>query len=84
MTKKKLEVDWDITPFAVNLKPALIRFRRYLIDIGLRESTVDSYVTRVNKFLNFAQNDNPPVIAFEVYQEALSITTASQSDHTTK
>ena len=71
MTKKRLEVDWDITPFEVNLKPALIRFRRYLNDIGLRKSTIDSYIIRVNKFLDFAQSDNPPVIAFEEFRDQL-------------
>ena len=71
MAKKKLEVDWYITPFALNLKPALIRFRRYLNDIGLRKSTIDSYIIRVNKFLDFTQSDNPPVIAFDEFRDHL-------------
>lgn len=71
MTKKKLEVNWDITPFGVNLKPALTRFRRHLNDIGLRTSTIDSYIVSVNEFLDFAQSDNPPVIAFEEFRDHL-------------
>jgi integrase/recombinase XerD len=79
MTKKRIEVNWAITPFAVNLKPALIRFRRYLNDIGLRASTIESYVIRVNKFLDFAQSDNPPVIAFEEFRDQLHSKNLSRS-----
>jgi hypothetical protein len=56
MPKKRLNVNWDREVRTEDFKPALKHYNRYLDDDGLRKSTITSYVFRVGKFLEFAQN----------------------------
>ena len=42
-----------------DFKPILKRYDRYLEENGIRESTRSSYVFRVGKILEFAQDDLP-------------------------
>jgi hypothetical protein len=51
MAKKRLEVNWDRKIGHEDLKPAVKRFRRYLEDNGLRESTILMYVLHATKYL---------------------------------
>jgi len=57
---KKLSVDWSI-PYRDknNLKPALVRFRRYLETCGLKENTIKLYVLLTEKYLEAVKTDIP-------------------------
>ena len=71
MTKKRLDVNWNREVRTEDFKPALKRYNRYLEDNGLRKSTISSYVFRVGKFLEFAQDDAPEVDKFTKFRELL-------------
>ncbi|MCJ7442964.1 MAG: site-specific integrase [Methanotrichaceae archaeon] len=78
MSKKRLNISWDRKTSPEDIKPALKRFRHHLKDIGLRDSTIESYVFRLGKYLEFAQNKVPTeetVISFRatLHEKALSI-----------
>jgi integrase/recombinase XerD len=47
--KKKLKIDWTIKQ---PVKPSLDRFRRYMRDLGLRPSSIDSYMECIRRFLD--------------------------------
>ena len=49
MSKKRIEVDWHKGIVADDIKPAVMCFRRYLEDNGLRASTVPMYLLHVAK-----------------------------------
>jgi hypothetical protein len=66
-----LDVNWIREVRSEDLKPALMRYNRYLEDLGLRKSTITSYVLRVGKFLAFAQGDAPQVEDFTRFREML-------------
>ena len=51
MPKKRLEVNWDREISPEDLKPAVKRYKRYLEDKGLRESTIPMYVLHVSNYL---------------------------------
>jgi hypothetical protein len=56
----KLSIDWDIgagNRSGINL--ALKRYRKYLEDKGLRESTIEGYVGNVGRYLNSLDTDRP-------------------------
>jgi integrase/recombinase XerD len=57
--RKQLRVDWSRETKKRDLEPALKRYRGYLLDIGFRESTIESYVFRAGKYLEFAKTDQP-------------------------
>jgi len=60
MSKKRLNVKWsEDTQPATDFKRLLVRYTNYLNDIGLRESTIESYVGCVGRYLEFAQTDRP-------------------------
>jgi hypothetical protein len=59
MPKKRMDVNWKREIGKEDLKPAVRRFRRYLEDKGLRESTIPMYVLHVSKYLEFAETDSP-------------------------
>jgi hypothetical protein len=71
MPKKRLDVNWEREVRTEDFRPALKRYCRYLEDAGLRESTISSYVFRVGKFLEHAQNDAPQVEEFTRFREML-------------
>jgi integrase len=52
-------MSWNREVKAEDLQPALRRFRRYLMDIGLRASTIESYVFRAGKYLESARAEEP-------------------------
>ena len=62
-----------------DIKPTLKKYNRYLEDNGLRDSTISSYVFRVGKFLEFAQNNEPQVEDFTSFQEMLHESRLSRS-----
>jgi hypothetical protein len=57
MSKNWLKLDWSISPQATDFNPVLARYRRYLKDNGFRESSIESYVNHLSKFLEFAKID---------------------------
>lgn len=79
MVKKRLVVNWNREARTEDFKPALKRYARYLEESGLRKSTIASYVLRVGKFLEFAQNDEPQKEEFARFQEMLYESKLSRS-----
>lgn len=68
---KRMDLDWSIRPDSRDFKLPLRRFEKYLRNIGLRESTIVSYLNRVDNFLEFAGNDKPHADAIEDYRDFL-------------
>jgi hypothetical protein len=54
--KRRLEIDWH-RDTSGDFSVPLQRYRRYLKDIGFRNSTIDSYVGQVGRYLKFAGID---------------------------
>jgi integrase/recombinase XerD len=79
ISMKKLGLDWSIKPCVRDFKPMLVRYERYLNDMGLRASTIESYVVRVGKFLEFTQSERPPINALNEYREYLQSKKLSRS-----
>ena len=69
--RKKLNVDWTRGVASDDLRPALKHYGRFLEDKGLRKSTIESYVFRVGKFLEFVRNDTPQVEDFARFRETI-------------
>lgn len=57
--KKRLDVNWCRERTIEDLTPALRRFRHYLEDAGLRGSTIEPYIFRVGKYLEFTKTETP-------------------------
>jgi len=72
MASKRLKsVDWSIKAEVEDFKPTLTRFDNHLKSIGLRESTVIDYVSRVGRFLKYAQTDQPSIDIANAYRDQL-------------
>lgn len=57
--------NWNISVEVTNFDSALKSYRTYLIGSGLRNSTIESYVDRIGRFLTFAETDRPrPEVTF--------------------
>jgi integrase/recombinase XerD len=68
--KRRLEIDWKRDTsgsFGVSLQ----RYKRYLKDIGFRDSTIDSYVGQVGRYLKFAGTDKPPIESAARFRQVL-------------
>jgi hypothetical protein len=65
----KMKYKWNISPESKDYEPALIRFEKYLKNLGLSESTIRSYLYRIDKFLRFAGSDKPPMDSLPKYLE---------------
>jgi len=59
MSKKRLDVVWHKGIAVEDLKPTLKSFEKRLKESGLRTSTIEMYVFRVRKYLEFANTDEP-------------------------
>lgn len=53
--RRKLQVAWDLPGNDTKLR----RFRRYLKDNGIRQSTLENYILRVAKYFEFCGNKEP-------------------------
>jgi integrase/recombinase XerD len=65
--KQKLATSWDIPSNDTRLR----RYKRYLRDNGMRLSTVESYVLRVEKYLEFCNNEEPSLDMAQSYRDLL-------------
>jgi Phage integrase, N-terminal SAM-like domain len=77
--KERLPFRWVPNYSSRDFKPSLQHFERYLKDIGLQDSTIESYIRRVNKFLEFAQNDKPTITTFNEFRIQLQEKKLSRS-----
>lgn len=71
MPKKRLDVNWDREVGTDDLRPALKRFSGYLKNNSFRKSTIDMYVFRAGKYLEFAHSDTPSIDDFLMFRELL-------------
>jgi hypothetical protein len=71
MPKKRMDVNLKKEIGKEYLKPAVKRYRRYLKDKGLRESTIPMYVLHASKYLEFAETDSPCADDFARFRDLL-------------
>jgi integrase/recombinase XerD len=67
MTRKQ----WNVEPQAEDLKLVLEGYRRYLKNIGLRDSTIEGYLSYSGRFLVFAGESHPPLSKAHEYRNHL-------------
>jgi integrase/recombinase XerD len=79
MAKKRLDVNWKREIRKEDLKPAVKRYQRYLVDKGLRASTIPMYVLRVTKYLEFSGTDSPNAEDFAKFRDHLHDMNLSRS-----
>ncbi|MGV8127504.1 MAG: tyrosine-type recombinase/integrase [Methanothrix sp.] len=70
MKRKKLAIKWHLEE-SVDLGAPLRRYKRYLEDQGFRQSTVESYVGNVKRYLDFAQTDRPSIDTAAIFRDSL-------------
>jgi integrase/recombinase XerD len=71
MSRKRLNVDWGHVEEVLDLNPYLKRYKNHLIDIGLRTSTVESYLWLVKSYLEYAKTNRPTATDFLAFRETL-------------
>jgi len=79
MSRKRLNVDWGQAEGVLDLNPYLKRYESHLIDIGLRNSTVESYVWLVKSYLEYSQTNRPNTSDFVDFGETLHKKNLSRS-----
>lgn len=67
---KKLAVNWSRTRSA-SFDKALKKYRRYLEEQGLRESTIEEYIGNAGRYLQFARTDKPSLKDYENFRDSL-------------
>ncbi len=63
---KKLAIDWS-RPIPANLDDTLKKYRRYLKEIGLRDSTIEEYAGNAGRYLRFAETNRPSIEDYECF-----------------
>ena len=79
MSRKRLNVDWGQAEGVLDLNPYLKRYESHLIDIGLRNSTVESYVLLVRSYLKYSKTNRPTTSDFADFRETLHKKNLSRS-----
>jgi integrase/recombinase XerD len=69
--KEAVRGNWNREIGPEDLKPAVKRYRRYLKDKGLRESTIPMYVLHASKYLEFSGTDSPSADDFARFRDHL-------------
>jgi len=77
--RNQLKVDWNRKVKKCDLEPTLSRYRRFLVDLGLGSSTIDMYVFRAGKYLEFSETDQPTAEDFVKFREILQDKRLSRS-----
>jgi integrase/recombinase XerD len=76
--KRRLEIDWKRDApgdFCVPLQ----RYERYLRNIGFRDSTIDSYLGHVGRYLKFVGTDKPNIESAQQFRHFLNEKRLSRS-----
>jgi integrase/recombinase XerD len=74
----RVTVDWNVTA-TTNFEPSLKRFRRYLEDIGIRDTTITNYLGNVLRYLRFAETAHPSTNDLERFRDYLAEKKVSRS-----
>lgn len=69
--RKQINVDWGREVNKGDLGTAMLRYVGYLKDLGFREPTIETYVYRASKYLEFAKTDQPSAEDFSRFREVL-------------
>jgi integrase/recombinase XerD len=77
--RNQLKIDWTRKVKKSDLGPTLARYRRFLVDLGFRSSTIDMYVFRAGKYLEFSETDQPSAEDFIRFREVLQDKRLSRS-----
>lgn len=67
----KLKIDWSRDVNKADLEPALRKYRRYLENLGFSDQTIESYIFRCGKYLEFAGTDQPSKEDFAKFRDYL-------------
>ncbi len=73
--RQKLSIRWDIP----NKDTRLRSFKRYLRDQGIRQSTLDDYLQRIKKYLEFCGSNQPSPEMAQEYRDSLMDKNLSRS-----
>ena len=68
---KKLVVNWNRTG-PIGFDEALKRYRHYLQENGLRESTIEEYAGNAGRYIRFAKTSRPSAQDYESFRESLN------------
>lgn len=68
---KKLAVDWSRTS-PTGFDEALKRYRRYLQEHGMRESTIDEYAGNAGRYIRFTKTSRPSTQDYESFRKSLN------------
>ena len=72
MRGTKLNVDWERHTSPQDTRDrSLARFRLFLQEKGIRDSTIESYEGNVKRYLDFVQTDHPTSDDYTRYRESL-------------
>ncbi len=77
--KNRLNVDWIRKTKKSDIDPALRRYKLYLLDLGFRDSTIESYVFRAGKYLEFAGTSQPTAEDHTKFREYLQTKNLARS-----
>jgi hypothetical protein len=58
MGRGRIAIDWTLRN-SIDLNANLRRYQRFLENEGFRQSTIDSYVGNVGRYLEFTGTDRP-------------------------
>jgi integrase/recombinase XerD len=84
LKNSKLNIDWNLKNISEkNYSLEISKFRRYLMDKGFRESTIEGYVGNVHRYLEFSNAIKPTAKDIEnfrgyLYTKNLSRSTSNQ------
>ncbi len=73
--RQKLQINWDLPDNDSKLR----RFKRYLMDKGVRQSTLDDYLARVESYLKFCGDEQPSPETAQNYRDSLMDRNLSRS-----
>jgi integrase/recombinase XerD len=62
-----MQIDWNLP----NNDTELQRFKRYLKDKGVRQSTLNDYASRVGRYLRFCGHEKPSLETAQLYRDSL-------------
>jgi integrase/recombinase XerD len=65
--RQKLQIAWNIP----DKDATLGKFKRYLLDKGIRQSTLDDYLVRVDNYLRFCDHKQPSPETAQKYRDSL-------------
>ncbi|MGA9099787.1 MAG: hypothetical protein WB392_12750 [Methanotrichaceae archaeon] len=73
-----MRMNWDRSQFKFDMDPTLKRFKRWMIDRGYRDASIDDYLKAIRLYLGTVKTTTPSIEDAKEYHSNMAASTLAR------